>query len=79
MKLCWLGSNETLFRSAVKSGGKMSIGSACLLIDMIMTVELTGKERTASEFEHPLARTGFRLDRIVDAGFNTFILESTAV
>jgi hypothetical protein len=50
-----------------------------LLIDMIMTAELTGKERTASEFKDMLARTGFRLDRVIDAGFNTFILESTAV
>ena len=50
-----------------------------LLIDMIMMVELTGKERTASEFNQMLAHTGFRLDRIIDAGFNTVILESTAV
>jgi hypothetical protein len=50
-----------------------------LLIDMIMMVELTGRERTASEFKNMLDRTGFRLDRIIDAGFNTFILESTAV
>jgi hypothetical protein len=49
-----------------------------LLIDMIMMAELTGKERTASEFKDMLARTGFRLDRVIDAGFNTFILESTA-
>ena len=50
-----------------------------LLIDMIMMTELTGKERTAAEFRALLARTGFRLDRVIDAGFNTFILESTAV
>jgi hypothetical protein len=50
-----------------------------LLIDMIMMTELTGKERTESEFRNMLTRTGFRLDRVIDAGYNTFILESTAV
>jgi hypothetical protein len=50
-----------------------------LLIDMIMMVEVTGRERTEAEFRAMLARTGFRLDRVVNAGFNTFILESTAV
>jgi predicted NAD-dependent protein-ADP-ribosyltransferase YbiA (DUF1768 family) len=49
------------------------------LIDMIMLTELTGKERTEAEFREMLARTGFRLDRVIPAGFNTFILESTAV
>jgi hypothetical protein len=50
-----------------------------LLVDMIMMTELTGKERTAGEFRAMLARSGFRLDRVIDAGANTFILESTAV
>jgi hypothetical protein len=49
-----------------------------LLIDMIMMAELTGMERTESEFRKMLARTGFRLDRVIDAGFNTFLLEATA-
>jgi hypothetical protein len=40
---------------------------------------LTGKERTEAEFREMLARTGFHLDRVIPAGFNTFILESTAV
>lgn len=50
-----------------------------LLIDMIMMAELTGKERTVAEFREILARTGFHLDRVIDAGFNTFILESTVI
>jgi hypothetical protein len=50
-----------------------------LLIDMIMMTELTGMERTESEFKKMLARTGFRLDRVIDAGFNTFLLEATAI
>ncbi len=49
-----------------------------LLIDMIMMAELTGMERTESEFKEMLARTGFRLDRVIDAGFKTFLLEATA-
>jgi hypothetical protein len=48
-------------------------------VDMIMMTELTGKERTEAEFKDLLARTGFRLERVIDAGFNTFILESKAV
>jgi hypothetical protein len=50
-----------------------------LFVDMIMMGELTGKERTASEFKEMLTRTGFRLDRVIDAGFNTFILEAAAI
>jgi len=46
---------------------------------MIMMAELTGKERTEAEFKTMLAGNGFRLDRVIDAGFNTFILESTAI
>jgi hypothetical protein len=48
-----------------------------LLLDMIMMVELTGRERTEAEFREMLARTGFRLDRVIDAGFNTFLLEAS--
>jgi hypothetical protein len=48
-------------------------------VDMIMMAELTGKERTEAEFKQMLAHTGFRLDRAIDAGFNTFILEATAI
>jgi O-methyltransferase domain len=50
-----------------------------LLMDMIMLAELTGRERTRDEFLHLLARGGFRLDRVIDAGFRTHILEACAV
>jgi hypothetical protein len=43
-----------------------------------MLTELTGKERTAREFSELLAGAGFRLGRVIDAGFNTFILEAPA-
>jgi hypothetical protein len=42
-----------------------------------MLGELTGKERTQSEFKDLLGRTGFRLDRVIETGFNTFLLESS--
>lgn len=48
-----------------------------LFVDIIMLGELTGKERTATEFRQLLAGAGFRLDRVIDAGFNTFILEAS--
>ncbi|HEX5229090.1 MAG TPA: methyltransferase [Bryobacteraceae bacterium] len=50
-----------------------------LLIDMIIMAQATGKERTVAEFKDLLGRAGFRLDRVIEAGFNTFILESSAV
>ena len=50
-----------------------------LFVDMIMMTELTGKERTEGEFRLLLERGGFRLDRVIDAGFHTFILEASAI
>lgn len=44
-----------------------------------MLGELTGKERTQSEFEILLKNSNFRLDRVIDAGLNTFILEAATV
>jgi len=50
-----------------------------LFVDLIMLGELTGKERTQAEFRGLLAESGFRLDRVIDVGFNTFLLESSVV
>ena len=50
-----------------------------LFVDLIMLGELTGKERTQAEFRGLLAESGFRLDRVIDVGFNTFVLESSVV
>ena len=50
-----------------------------LFVDMIMLGELTGKERTSTEFESLLGESGFKLDRVIDIGFNTYILESSVV
>jgi hypothetical protein len=49
------------------------------MIDLTMLGMLTGKERTAEEFEALLAGAGFRLDRIVDAGSPMSVLEATLV
>ena len=50
-----------------------------LFVDLIMMAELTGKERTESEFPELLARAGFRPERVIDARFSTFILESSMI
>jgi hypothetical protein len=50
-----------------------------LFVDLIMLTELTGKERTEREFRALLARAGFQIDRVIDAGFNTFILEASVI
>jgi hypothetical protein len=50
-----------------------------LFVDLIMLGELAGKERTRTEFENLLRESGFKLDRVIDVGFNTFILESSVV
>jgi hypothetical protein len=49
------------------------------MIDLTMLGMLTGKERTAEEFDALLAGAGFRLDRIVDAGSPMSVLEATLV
>jgi hypothetical protein len=79
----------TSIRRAAPANGKVLIAewlvpedgksSWTLLVDMIMMTELTGMERTESEFKRMLARTGFRLDRVIDAGFNTSVLEASVV
>jgi hypothetical protein len=50
-----------------------------LFVDLIMLGELTGKERTKVEFGELLGGAGFRLDRVIDVGFNTFLLESSVI
>jgi hypothetical protein len=46
-------------------------------LDIFMMVILTGRERTRSEFEKLLGTSGFRLDRVIDVGLGTSILESS--
>jgi len=56
-----------------------STPSWTLFVDLIMLGELTGKERTKVEFRELLGGAGFRLDRVIEVGFNTFILESSVI
>ena len=49
------------------------------MLDLQMLTLLTGKERTEKEYRELLRRAGFRLDRLMDVGMSTFILESVAV
>jgi hypothetical protein len=49
------------------------------MLDIFMLVLFGGKERTRPQFEALLSAAGFRLDRVVDVGLGTFILEASAV
>ena len=48
-----------------------------LFMDLLMLGELTGKERTKSEFSALLAGSGFKLDRVIDTGSNIHLLEAS--
>ena len=48
-------------------------------LDIFMMVLLTGRERTRSEFEKLLRSSGFRLDRVIEVGIGTSILESSVI
>jgi hypothetical protein len=49
------------------------------LLDLQMLTLLSGKERTKKEYSEMLRTAGFRLDRVIDVGMSTAILESVAV
>jgi hypothetical protein len=49
------------------------------MLDIFMLVMLTGKERTRREFENLLGASGFKLDRVIDVGLGTSILEASVV
>ena len=49
------------------------------MLDLQMLTLLSGKERTAHEYSAMLRTAGFRLDRVIDVGLSTSILESVAV
>ena len=48
-------------------------------LDLQMLTLLSGKERTEKEYRELLQSAGFRLDRLIDVGMSTSILESVAV
>lgn len=47
--------------------------------DLFMLVFLHSRERTLAEYKEVLAAAGFRLDRVIDVGYSTAILESSPV
>jgi len=49
------------------------------LLDVYMMLVTGGKERTHSEFGALLARSGFRLERTIDVGLGTSILEASVI
>lgn len=49
------------------------------MLDIFMLTLITGKERTRSEFENLLTASGFRLERVIDIGLGTFILEASTM
>jgi O-methyltransferase domain len=49
------------------------------MVDLFMLALLTGRERTRSEYQKLLAGAGFRLDRVIDVGQSTAILEAVLV
>jgi hypothetical protein len=49
------------------------------MMDLQLLTLLSGKERTEEEYSEMLRTAGFRLDRVIDIGMSTSILESVAV
>jgi hypothetical protein len=49
------------------------------MLDLQMLTLLSGKERTEKEYSEMLRTAGFRLDRLIDIGMSTSILESVAI
>jgi hypothetical protein len=49
------------------------------MLDLFMLAMITGKERTRREFEALLAASGFRLDKVMDIGLGTSILEASVI
>ena len=49
------------------------------MLDMQMLTLINGKERTETQYREMLRTAGFRLDRVMDVGLSTSILECEAV
>jgi hypothetical protein len=48
-------------------------------VDLFMLVFAHSRERTRSEYQQLLAGSGFRLDRVIDIGQSTAILEAAPI
>ena len=49
------------------------------MLDILMLALITGKERTRREFETLLTSSGFRLDKVIDIGLGTSMMEASAI
>jgi hypothetical protein len=49
------------------------------MLDIFMLAMLTDKERSRREFEELLAASGFRLDKVIDVGLGSSILEAVVI
>jgi hypothetical protein len=49
------------------------------MLDLFMLALHTGKERTRREFEHLLVASGFRLEKVIDIGMGTSILDASVI
>jgi hypothetical protein len=70
------GAKLLLIECIVPEGSKPSWTK---MLDLQMLTLLSGKERTEKEYSEMLRTADFRLDRVIDVGMSTSILESVAV
>ena len=49
------------------------------MLDIFMLALITAKERTRREFEALLTSSGFRLDRVIEVGHSTSIIEASPI
>jgi hypothetical protein len=49
------------------------------MANIFMLALMAGRERTLREFETLLNSSGFRLDKVIDVGLGTSILEASAI
>lgn len=75
-KAAALGAKLLLIECLVPEDSKPSWTK---MLDLQMLTLLSGKERTEKEYSEMLRTAGFRLDRVIDVGMSTSILESVAV
>jgi hypothetical protein len=76
-------------RKAAKTGARLLVIECIVpedskpswtkMLDLQMLTLLSGKERTQSEYSDLLRAAGFRLDRAIDVGLSTSILEAVAM
>jgi hypothetical protein len=49
------------------------------MLDIFMLALMAGRERTLREFENLLTSSGFRLDKVIDVGLGTSILQASTI